>query len=212
MAITADTTSTGVVVGNTVLTWSHTCSGSDRVLVVTMNDATGLTVSSITYNTVALSLGKSQVNGTNSANIYYLKNPASGAHDIVITVGASGTFRGRAASFNGVEQTAPLGATNGESGTAQNKDITITTTQAGSVLIDAIGANGGTDTPAAGQTLFQTTGGGNTRSAYEIVAGITEYTQSWTGDTADTPYAMAVIELKASVVVANTTNFFHFIN
>lgn len=69
--------------------YSHTTSGSDRLLFVTgQSSGTGPTTpSGVTYNGVAMTLLETQVNtlSGSTAWIYYLINPASGAHTVAIT-------------------------------------------------------------------------------------------------------------------------------
>lgn len=106
MAIAFDTSATANVTG-TSLTFSHTCSGDDRILFLWARVADDIrSVSSATYNGVAMtSLGDAIGDTNDHGYFFYLLNPASGANDVVITADASIEINGRSASYNGVSQT-----------------------------------------------------------------------------------------------------------
>lgn len=128
MAVAFDATSYS---GNQTVTpysWSHTCSGSDRVLIVgvTVMDPTGNapTVTGVTYNGVALT--QIQSNGWDDAGSFYLRSylwrliaPATGANTVQVTLSAApNTSIGGAVSVTGAHQTTP------ETGTAGTNNIT----------------------------------------------------------------------------------------
>lgn len=108
MAIAFDAaTDGGLVVPGTSLTWSHTCSGSDRLLRVGVRSTQSITdnVTGVTYNGVALTL-IGRVNGgggfePRTVSLWELVNPASGAHDVVVS-GTSDVIMGESASYTGV--------------------------------------------------------------------------------------------------------------
>lgn len=96
--IAADAISSGVA------SWSHTCTGSNGLLLVACYTLSGNTVSGITYNGVALTL----VGTTFDVNAIYLSlyalvAPATGTHTIAVTGTVASSV---AASYNGVKQTA----------------------------------------------------------------------------------------------------------
>ncbi len=114
MAIAFDTaTDGGGVAGgsNTNITWSHTCNGSNRLLVVAVevagNSGSNL-VSGVTYNSVALTKRSEQSSSSNGTNLsfWYLINPATGSNTVsVTTFSAEVVLVGSSASYNGVKQT-----------------------------------------------------------------------------------------------------------
>jgi len=114
MAIAFDAASNGNTTGTT-LTISHTCTGSNRLLVVGIDCGTD-TITGVTYNGVALTLAKKQLAGlgTQASYLYYLIAPSTGANNIVIseTTGVIPLY-GMNASYTGVSQTAPIDATSG---------------------------------------------------------------------------------------------------
>jgi hypothetical protein len=88
----------------TLLTWTHNASGSDRAVLVAIEDVAGA-VSSITYGGVSMSLLASQ-NGNNQSGstlyVYGLTGPATGSQTVsVICTSASGIV-GNSVSFTGV--------------------------------------------------------------------------------------------------------------
>lgn len=105
MTIAFDATSTGTA-ASTTLTVSHTCSGSDRALVVGVVGRTADEVTGVTYNGVAMTqIGKKAETGSRYVYLYYLNAPATGAHDIVVSASGSAYLELSAASYTGVLQT-----------------------------------------------------------------------------------------------------------
>lgn len=101
MAIAYDTSTKG---GDSVLTWSHTCTGTNLVLFVCVTNLTGSTGTGVTYGGYKLSqLTPDSTGGVDFTSVYILQNPPTGANTIVIT-GPSGGFgyAGSAISYSGV--------------------------------------------------------------------------------------------------------------
>jgi len=199
MALAVDSTSEGYDNSSgSSLTWAHTCTGSDRLLVVVISESRAITPTA-TYNGDAMTLAVSKTNGNSRSYIFYLINPDSGsAYNIVISLGATITYRQAAAvSFTGAHQTLVLGETNTKSGTAQNKTIDITTTSDDSVLIEGIGDLGSTMTTSSGQTqiLPIAAPGVNRVGSYELVGNAGDYTQTWDA-TLSAGYAYVVAEFR----------------
>ena len=100
-------------------TWSHTCTGSDRVLLVgvvlspTGSDAAINTT--VTYNGVAMTSVAGEVH-TNAgtagyAELFYLVAPATGANTVSVTIVGAGTegLECGSVSFTGVDQATATG-------------------------------------------------------------------------------------------------------
>lgn len=113
MAIVNTLAHTASYTGGTVRTYSVTVpAGDDRILFVThANDDPDVSGGfSVTYNGVALTKLAGNGANTNGMAVYYLVNPAVGAHDLVwtnISTYTSGLFGEYV--FTGVDQTTPLG-------------------------------------------------------------------------------------------------------
>lgn len=105
MAVTFDASSSAAGNGTTTITWAHTTSGTNRYLLVLTDPMTGPSASSVTYNSVALTLLGS--------GIWGLVAPATGANSVVITypTATDTTAFVSALSFNGVDQSVPTAAT-----------------------------------------------------------------------------------------------------
>lgn len=150
MSIAFDSTAQGKSgSGSTNLTYSHTCAGSNRILVVGVvaNDATD-TVTGVTFNTIALTkIGSAQAGSGSFLSLWYLIAPATGAHNIVISRSANTAFiYGASISLTGVQQSLQPDA-NGltaSSGSTTTRTATATALTAGSYAI-AVGFddNGG---------------------------------------------------------------------
>lgn len=113
-------------------TWSHTTSGSDRILLVivcTYNSTGGGKVSGVTYNGVPMTLyGTEMAQQSNQhMSVFYLLNPTVGTNNIVATWSVAQTYSWCAsASYNGVNQSSfPDNEVNGlGSGTSFGSSIT----------------------------------------------------------------------------------------
>lgn len=130
MAIAIDSSSEGVIGGASSLTFSHTTSGSDRVLVVGVSVGAAMSVSTVTYNGVGMTQANTQNMGgavfTNTY-LYYLVAPATGANNVVISTSGAGFIWGYGLSFTGVDQTNPIAPTGGNT-TLQAGGTTLTST------------------------------------------------------------------------------------
>jgi len=96
------TTTTG-----TSLTYSHTTSGSDRVIVVLPIIASGATTSSVTYNSSSCTHIDSLTMSDESSRTYTLWRrvaPTTGANNVVINITSSVFIRGTSASYTGVDR------------------------------------------------------------------------------------------------------------
>jgi hypothetical protein len=146
MAVTFDAvgpSSAGTSATGTSLTWSHTCTGSNRLLVVgvavgtTSSDASFVTTA--TYNGVAMT-SASKVHSNNQTNgyiqMFYLVNPATGSNTVAITNNVSCDLAGGSVSFTGADQSTPLGTpvTNFGDGTSGSVSVP---TNVGDMVIDA---------------------------------------------------------------------------
>jgi hypothetical protein len=190
---TYDAVSSSSVVGGTSATWSHTCTGSNRVLVVSvaiLGDSS-VTVSGVTYNGVAMT---SRYQGDLSTSGVYAKNsvwtlvaPATGANNIVATY--SGTNTGYAGcgavSFTGVNQTTPIRTVYSAGPGGTTATLTATDSVSGDIVIAGVSAYDGGTTLAADQTsrvLTDPVSGTSYAFAMQTkVASGASTVMSWTG-------------------------------
>lgn len=87
--------------------WNHTCTGSDLVLLASFSSNSSTTITSVTYNSVAMTqIGSSTAFGTNLIWLYYLVAPSTGTNSVTITFnGGTGqiVYTG-SASYTGCKQ------------------------------------------------------------------------------------------------------------
>lgn len=105
MAIAFDaTTSSSRVNATTTLTYAHTCTGSDRFLVVATANNTARTVTSVTYNWVSMTQVLSPLTNSNWSILYLwiLANPASWSNNIVVTTSGNCEIISKCISYTGV--------------------------------------------------------------------------------------------------------------
>ena len=98
---------------STSLTWSHTCSGFNRILFVQVEETTGASskVTGVTYGGVAMTMvpGSNILAATTRWNsTWYLYNPATGANNIVATISSNDVIVGIATSYSGVRQSSGI--------------------------------------------------------------------------------------------------------
>lgn len=161
MAIAKDAFSSAFNSYTNTLSWSHPCSGSDRILLVgavLLGDAPPAhDIVSVTYNGVAMTkLTDVDQTGVH-VELWYLVNPPAGAHNVVIT--HDGTFTtswciGMATSLTGVDQSSPIDAFDELADTGNAVSVSLTTTGADRMVVDAAGKYETNDTLVAsgGQT------------------------------------------------------------
>lgn len=135
----------------TSLTFSFTTSGTNRILFVKSVTTGGRTVTGVTYGGTAMTEATSQHHTSLNENVYwhYLKNPASGANNVVISASASGFIGGGAVSYTGALQTGGVDVATATYFAAQSGDLTttISVTDAGSWIL--FGEEAKTNDPAS---------------------------------------------------------------
>lgn len=137
---TIETAIDGTIDAATSLTISQTITDANylRIWVVTDNQ----TISSVTFNGVAATLIGAVTNaGANlKVALYGLINPASGTHNIVITMAVSSHITGGGTSFIGVDVANPTdGVSSGAIGSSTAPSDTVTTAIQNTVLMDVVG-------------------------------------------------------------------------
>jgi hypothetical protein len=204
--------------GLSTLSWSHTTSGTNRVLVVGVSWAGGQTVNSVTYaGTTMTSIG-SVSNGSNArAQLFYLLEsalPASGTSNTVqVTMSAAATeIVGGAVTFRGANQTTPVGSFASATGSSSTPSVTVTS-NTGETVIDTVEVRSSTAmTAGASQTQRWQMQPSSFRGAGSTEAGASTVTMSWTSGSA--AWAIGAVGVKpagtcssvsdATYVTANT--------
>lgn len=98
MAIALDTSSKGTA---GTASWSHTCTGLNLVLIVSVYDNNSNTTG-VTYNGVAMTqITSKQDAGFSTVYMFYLINPATGSNTITISKTSGTAYIGTAGSYTG---------------------------------------------------------------------------------------------------------------
>lgn len=188
----------------TSLTWSHTCSGEGRALIVgvtMVEDASS--VSSVTYNGDALTLiGSAQRVSGGSGNVrveqWKLANPDAGTHDIVVTLsGGVTTLVGGAVSFTGAHpDTAGLTGTQATATGASTAPTVNAASSVGDVVVDTMGIYNSGAALSAGASQTERWNVGATEGCGSTEPGAGAATMSWTGAVGTPVWAMAAVAVK----------------
>lgn len=219
MAIAFDADSRGLgAAPSSSLTWSHTVSGTDRILIVGMN-ARSTTTAGVTYNGVAMTLAINKAYITGEVSLWYLSAPSTGANNVIATLaGASTGLQGGGVSLTGVDQTSPIDATNSSSGSSITASVSVTTVADNCWVIDCMGQSSGPASITANGSQTQhwdvtpvsSSCGGSSKGPVSPPASTS---MSWTinpsGDWGDTVLSL----LPAAIIPppsSRTSDFFNF--
>jgi len=131
----------------TSLTSSYTVgSGANRLLVVNLiGDTSADDITSVTYNGASMTLlGKVRAPSNNWQYLYYLLNPSSGSHSVVVTAGSTHYLISQAASWFNVKQSAQPDAftTNTAPAGSTSTTTSLTTVAAGSLVVQGLWSYG----------------------------------------------------------------------
>ena len=133
----------------TSVTFSHTCSGDERFLVVSGSIYDNSNPLSATYNGVSMTLSDSYDDANypgNAVAIFTLVNPPTGAHNVVITASVPTTYlAGASVSFTGVKQTGNPTSTSHDRGVTPSfvSHSAVAVTGAGSWIVGNLRFAGG---------------------------------------------------------------------
>lgn len=197
-------------------TWNHTCSGSDRYLTVgiSMLSVAGSSVSSMTYNGVALSLisAKASVSGAVRAELWGLIAPALGTNVISVTLSAGLDSIGEAVSFTQVNQTVPYEGAASASATnvgAADATVNVSTTADNDWCVDIVATDDTAITVGAGQTQRNNVSGALGSGGMSTEGTITPpgtVTMSWTNVGALATWSIVAVALRP--IAASGAAFF----
>jgi fibronectin-binding autotransporter adhesin len=207
----------------TSITWSHTCSGTNRYVIVGAsygkNPDTGVTMSATFGGTAMTSLGVIHSGGgtTGFVQLWALKNPTVGANTVVVTATTAGDISGGSISFNNVDQTNSAGTpvTASTSSDATSFSANITGTTIGNMVVgvasygSSVGISASTQTLRYSKALNGNTSSGNNAGATAPANGGT-VTIGFSGTSLDA-WGLVGVELKAvapvsTVSLSATTN------
>lgn len=207
MAIAIDATSTGSASATSV-TVSHTCTGSDRILLVGVwAQINSDVVTGVTYAGTAMTLVNSVINAsTEAVYLFILVNPASGANNIVMSKTGIDLGYVLGVSYTGAKQSAqPDASVTGSAASATSLTTTLTTVADNSWTILMMKANNGTNDPGTGTTLRLDGPNNDQTGIYDSNAAITPAGSSSLQTTAGTNRAWAHCMASFSPAVAVVT-------
>lgn len=124
-------------------TLSHTCTGSNRVLVVGTRTYDANAITGVTYNGVSMTeVGSNVALGSDAFRRWILVNPASGANDIVASLSSSRRIEIYAVSFTGAKQSAQPDASATATGSSTSATGSVTTVADNSWVVAFAESNG----------------------------------------------------------------------
>ncbi len=132
-------------------TWSHTCTGSNLVLVVALWAAAGDVVSAVTYNSIAMTQVAKTVGAALGENyLYILVNPSTGANTISVTHTSSNIMAAAASYKNASASSQPDAQTSNNSGAATTYAESLTSIADGTWHISGVFGSNGSNAISAG--------------------------------------------------------------
>ena len=201
MALAVDAISTVSGSGVGPFSWLHTCTGSDRLLIVGIAHYDSVdSVSGVTYNGDAMTAVPSGAtnNGEYYITLYYLIAPDTGSNTISVSVtGNVFDFGGAGISITGAHQATPLGTAATATGTSTAPSVNVTSAS-GELVVDALAiVHGGTLSVGSGQTSRWNAPTANAfvKHAGSTEAGAATTTMSWSNSTSQA-WAIAAVPVK----------------
>lgn len=194
------------------LTFSHTCTGTDRFIAVEGRTSGTTAISSATYAGTAMTAhtqGASDSGG--NYRLFYLANPASGANDVVITFGDANNFvRGLSTSYTGAHQTTPVA--NLTNATGNSTTMTWTVASATDNLVVALFFNNTVNfhNPAPQGTTVERWDQQSSASVSGDEAGAASVTIEWTTTTVD-PWEGTAFDLSVAAGATAVTRFYTYV-
>lgn len=197
-------------------TFSHTCTGSNLILIVAIGGRQSLAskgnlvITGVTYNGVALTKIRADEIDSDASfrtELWYLIAPATGAHNVVVTYTGSIIYGGCvSSSYTLVEQSA--GALDAQ-GTAQNDSSTtlsanITNIATSSIIIDAVYSRSGTLTKNAAQSLnggITINSDDNVGSSRKSVSSAGADTMDWTESNDGNSWVMSLVSIRSPLEI-----------
>ena len=120
--------------GSSGFSWSHTVTGSDRLLHVNVHSDADETITGVTFNSDAMTAGETAINTAEVATFYMVAPDTGGSYSITVTT-SSGNYAGNAVSFTGIDQSDPFDTT-GEVTTTGTSLSTTISVEDGSMVAD----------------------------------------------------------------------------
>lgn len=165
MSIALDVATHGSTASAASLTYSHTCTGSNLILMLAINVSSSTdAITAVTYNSVAMTLiQKSHTQSSIWGYQYYLQAPATGAHNVVISVSPNSAISATSVSYTGVKQSgSPVDQMTTNSSASSPITTSLTTTWGNTWGFIYADSTSGSLTAGTGSTIRDTSTNFNT--------------------------------------------------
>lgn len=180
MAIAHENQTSSSTTYGVTLTWAHTTSGSDKILIVSVGIRSAtITINSVTHNGNSLTRLRQETGNFNTGDLWYMVNPdATG--NVIATISEAENIVCVANSYTGIHQTSPFGTDTGlNSGSGLTSTLNLSSA-VGELCIDAlIIRSGDTPTITGGQTLRGAIATSAVSIAMSEEAGAASVDMSW---------------------------------
>ncbi len=169
-------------------TWSHTCTGSNLVLIVSIaiwnNGGTAQGMSAVVYGIQSMTFvpNSGASNGNWYTEQWYLIAPATGANNIVATqIGATDAIKTSSISITGADQTTPIDTNGTNTGTAGTVSQSITLAATNEFMIDIVSHASANNASSNSDTaiLNDATGSVHGGSQYAQKSGSGSQSMNW---------------------------------
>ncbi len=206
MALAFDASANGPT-GASPLTWTHTCTGSNLVLLVYCFAFGGDNVTSVTYNGVALTQLTKVAAFAAMYYVYALAAPATGAHSVVVTT-SSGNALGVSVSYTGAAQSGlpDQSTTNTQASGPTTFGTSVTPVAANCWVVS--GAMNNAALPTVNTNLTSRNSASSLLAVGDSNAAVTagvSYTQTWNVNTGG---SSAIIQVSLAPFVASLGRMF----
>ena len=219
MAIAFDAKTAPSTTAGTPHTFSHTCTGTDRVLYVfghDTNTAGPTIVTGVTYAGVAMTkvveLDANASFNDRAITMWRLVAPATGANNVVVSAAGANNLRFASSSYTGVDQTTPENGTDTSTGTSVatiSTDITTSVADCWMLQFSKDQNGNRTYTNSTGDNIRNNTDAGghmfcDTDASFS--AGLNTITNTMTS----TSLGALAVAIRPVAAATNTGNFFAF--
>ncbi len=210
-AISIGNTSVSGAASVSVVSWSHTVTGVNRLLMVSVGFRNYTTVSSVTYGGANLTHLIDNASGSGNfarVEIWYLLNPNIGTDTISVNLVSADYVSVGGVTFNVVDQSSPLGVGATNSGVGVSNASVSVGSSVGNIIYDAVSfwASGGSWVPGIGETdLYDATADNAWRVSTGVKNGLASNTGvGWTFAGTVSDYAEAAVAIHQSVGIPVT--------
>ena len=197
-------------------TISHTCTGSDRLILVSFitNNTTDI-ITGVTYNGVSMTKLKQQASASPAylAYTWGLLNPASGANNVVVSASSASLIWTNVCSYTGVLQSGLPDATSGASNTSDTVWSSTLTTIADNAWHHTQVRGSATLAASAGTTKRGEPSGGTQSAAFDSGGAITPAgsdTNNGTNGTSNSNGSVVSVSFAPSVAATANSGFLQF--